>query len=162
MGFVQRICVYNELLYSHCYRNQSLVVSSKIIVIFQCLISSTLEHTSAYYELSSFPDSGMKRALQNLIRRRPVRGEEGGRKVKKNKLAWFPKPLSFFDFLLPGFVVLSRFARVIDILHLSQFFSPQKKLPCKLLDRIRYIVIVRGEISWVHKHHRYNQCVMAV
>jgi hypothetical protein len=41
-----------------------------------------LEHASAYYELGSFPDSGMKRALQNLERRRP---EDGGRKVKKQK-----------------------------------------------------------------------------
>jgi len=41
-----------------------------------------LEHASAYYELGSFPDSEMKRTLQNLERRRP---EDGGRKVKKQK-----------------------------------------------------------------------------
>jgi len=34
MGFIQRICVYNALLYSHCYRNQTSVVSSKLIAIF--------------------------------------------------------------------------------------------------------------------------------
>ena len=45
-----------------------------------------LAHAPAYYELSSFPDGGMKRALQNLERRRLVSGEDGGRKVKKQKV----------------------------------------------------------------------------
>ena len=41
-----------------------------------------LEHAPAYYEVGSLPDSGMKRALQDLGGRRPV---SGGRKVKKQK-----------------------------------------------------------------------------
>ena len=48
------------------------------------LTSRLFAHASAYYELGSFPDSGMKRALQkqqNFKQRRP--GEDGGRKVKK-------------------------------------------------------------------------------
>ena len=113
MGFVQWICVYNALLYLHCYRNQTSVVSSKFIAIFQCLMSfRLLEHAPAYYELGSFPDSEMKRALQNLERRRP---EDSGRKVKKQKkiLAWFPKPSSFS---IPCFLDLlcsPIFARVV-------------------------------------------------
>ena len=87
----------------------------EIMAILQCLMPfRLLEHASSYYELGSFPDSGMKRALQNLERRRLVSGEDGGRKIKKQKVpAWFPKPSSFFDSLLPGFVVLSCFARVV-------------------------------------------------
>ena len=44
-----------------------------------------LAHASSYYDLGSFPDSGMNRALEKLKRRDLFSGEDGGRKVKKKK-----------------------------------------------------------------------------
>lgn len=57
-----------------------------------CLFYRLLAHAaaSAYFEIGSFPDSEMKRALRKLERRQLVSGEDGGRrKVKKKKVSTY-------------------------------------------------------------------------
>jgi hypothetical protein len=62
-------------------------------------------HAPAYYELGSFPNSGMKRALQNLERRQLVSGKDGDLQFK-NRRGYLHDAQSHRTFAIPCFLEL--------------------------------------------------------